>query len=136
VTLTYEPAVPEGAALDFVRQETADGPDMTRCWLQKEPARKLKQLANIPVAVIMSEASYHAAYDHCTVAYLRQAGVRTDFIRLADLGIHGNGHMMMLEKNSDDIAQVIDRWVRRQLGGPVRDDRRQRRDRRGRKVGR
>ncbi len=48
----------------------------------------------------MAEASYHAPYDHCTVAYLRQAGVRTDFIRLADHGIRGNGHMMMMEKNS------------------------------------
>ena len=47
----------------------------------------------------VSEASYHAPYDHCTVAYLRQAGVRTDLIRLADLGIRGNSHMMMLEKN-------------------------------------
>ena len=25
-------------------------------------------------------------------------------IRLGDVGVHGNGHMMMLEKNSDDIA--------------------------------
>jgi pimeloyl-ACP methyl ester carboxylesterase len=115
VPLTYEPAVPEGATPDFVRQETAAGPDMTRCWLQKEPARKLRNLANIPVVVVMAEASYHAAYDHCTVAYLRQAGVRTDFVRLADHGIRGNGHMMMLEKNSDDIARVLEQWVARQV---------------------
>ena len=59
----------------------------------------------------MSEASYHAPYDHCTVAYLKQAQVATDFIRLADVGIRGNGHMMMLEKNSDDIARVMDEWI-------------------------
>jgi hypothetical protein len=53
--------------------------------------------------------------DHCTVAYLRQAGVRTDFIRLADHGIRGNGHMMMLEKNSDDIARVMEQWTARQI---------------------
>ena len=41
---------------------------------------------------------------------------RTDFIRLADLGIRGNGHMMMLEKNSDDIARVMDQWIGRQIG--------------------
>jgi hypothetical protein len=33
------------------------------------------------------------------------------FIKLAELGIHGNGHMMMLEKNSDDIAKVITDWL-------------------------
>ena len=41
--------------------------------------------------------------------------MRTDFIRLADVGIRGNGHMMMLEKNSDDIARVMEQWVARQL---------------------
>jgi pimeloyl-ACP methyl ester carboxylesterase len=111
---------PGQLVVPLVRQEKADGSDVTRCWLQKEPARKLKNLANIPVVVIQSEASYHAPYDHCTVAYLRQAGVRTDFIRLADHGIRGNGHMMMLEKNSDDIARVMDEWIVRRLN-TVRD---------------
>ena len=41
--------------------------------------------------------------------------MRTDFIRLADRGICGNGHMMMIEKNSDDIAGVIDEWIERQI---------------------
>jgi pimeloyl-ACP methyl ester carboxylesterase len=115
IPLAYDPPLSGDAKLAFVRQDKADGPDMTRCWLQEEPARKLKNLANIPVSVIMSEASYHAPYDHCTVAYLRQAGVRTDFIKLADYGIRGNGHMMMIEKNSDQIANVIDRWIVRQI---------------------
>jgi len=33
-------------------------------------------------------------YDHCTLKYLEQAGVRPMFIKLADIGIRGNGHMM------------------------------------------
>jgi pimeloyl-ACP methyl ester carboxylesterase len=117
VPLNYDPPLGSGERLSFVRQEKADGPDLAHCWLQKEPARKLKNLVNIPVVVVMSEASYHAPYDHCTVAYLRQAGVRTDFMRLADYGIRGNGHMMMLEKNSDDIARVMEQWVARQIAG-------------------
>jgi pimeloyl-ACP methyl ester carboxylesterase len=115
VPLNYDPPLGDGERLSFVRQEKADGPDLAHCWLQKEPARKLKNLANIPVVVVMSEASYHAPYDHCTVAYLKQAGVPTDFIRLADVGIRGNGHMMMLEKNSDDIARVMEQWTARQI---------------------
>ena len=52
---------------------------------------------------------------------LPEAGqVATDFIRLADVGIRGNGHMMMLEKNSDDIARVMDEWIVQRLN-TVRD---------------
>jgi hypothetical protein len=28
------------------------------------------------------------------------------------VGIHGNGHMMMLEKNSDEIAAVVNQWLK------------------------
>ena len=34
--------------------------------------------------------------------------MRDDFIRLADVGIRGNGHMMMLEKNIGRLARVMD----------------------------
>ena len=30
---------------------------------------------------------------------------------MADVGIHGNEHMMMLEKNNLDIAAVISNWL-------------------------
>ncbi len=63
----------------------------------------------------MSEASYHASYDHCTAKYLEQTGVKNTFIRLADMGIRGNGHMMMLEKNSDAIAGVMADWLDKTL---------------------
>ena len=46
------------------------------------------------------------------VRYLAQAGVDSTFMRLPDRGIHGNGHMMMLEKNSDAIAGVIEGWLK------------------------
>jgi len=68
-------------------------------------------LQKMPVLIVTAEASYHATYDHCTVKYLEQAGVRPTWIRLGDSGIHGNGHMLMLEKNSDEIAEAISRWV-------------------------
>jgi hypothetical protein len=109
--LTYDPPLKPGEELAFVKQDKSDAPDLVRCWQQAEPARKLPKLAGIPIAIVMSEASYHASYDHCTVNYLNQAGVRTTFIKLADRGIHGNGHMMMLEKNSDDIAAVMRDWL-------------------------
>ncbi|TMG78685.1 MAG: hypothetical protein E6H75_03055 [Betaproteobacteria bacterium] len=103
-----------------MQQDKADGPDLVKCWMQKEPARQLARLQNIPILVLTAEASYHAPYDHCTVKYLQQAGVRPDFVRLADLGIRGNSHVMMLEKNSREIAAVIARWLDKALTRPSR----------------
>ena len=64
-----------------------------------------------------SEASYHAPYDHCTVKYLHQAGVRASWIKLADRGVHGNSHVMMMEKNSKQIAQIIIAWADKAIPG-------------------
>ena len=111
VPITYDPPVTATSKLEFVRQEQADKPELARCWLQKEPARKLSNVAKVPTLIVMSEASYHAAYDHCTAAYLTQAGVKNTFVRLADRGIKGNGHMMMLEKNNMAIAGVMAEWL-------------------------
>jgi pimeloyl-ACP methyl ester carboxylesterase len=120
VPLTYAPPVADASELAFVQQDKADGPDLVKCWTQKEPARQLPQLRKMPILVLTAEASYHAPYDHCTVKYLRQAGVQPDFVRLADLGIRGNSHVMMLEKNSREIAAVIARWLDKALTPPSR----------------
>jgi pimeloyl-ACP methyl ester carboxylesterase len=111
VPLQYDPPLSGGGKLAFVQQEKADKPEYVRCWLQKEPPRKLPNVAKVPTLIITSEASYHAPYDHCTVAYLVQAGVKSTFIRLIDRGIRGNGHMMMLEKNNAAIAGVMAEWL-------------------------
>ena len=109
--LTYDPPLKPGEELAFVRQDEPDRPDLVRGWLQAKPARKLPNLAKVPMLIVVAEASYHAAFDHCTAAYLTQAGVRNTFLRLEDVGIRGNGHMMMLEKNSDRVAGVLHDWL-------------------------
>ena len=114
VPLAYG-GVTDPSQLAFAEQEKADSADLMKCWRQKEPAWQLTNLRNIPVVIISSEASYHASYDHCTAQYLAQAGVKNSFIRLADRRIHGNGHMMMLEKNNLQIAAVIEDWLRSTL---------------------
>jgi hypothetical protein len=65
--------------------------------------------------VITTEASYHAVYDHCTAKYLAQAGVKVAAVRLGDHGIHGNGHMVMLEKNNLQVAGLIVEWLARTI---------------------
>jgi hypothetical protein len=72
-------------------------------------------LRGLPVMVVAGEASYHAAYDHCTTRYLQQAGVNATFIGLGAHGIHGNAHMMMLENNSLQIAKLIAGWLDKNL---------------------
>jgi hypothetical protein len=46
---------------------------------------------------------------------LKQAGVPATWIRLADVGIHGNGHAMMLEKNNLQVADVLYGWISKTL---------------------
>ena len=111
VPLTYAPAVKDASELSFVKEDKADAPDLVTCWKQAEPARQLPNLQKMPIMVLTSEASYHAPYDHCTVKYLQQAGVKPTWIKLADLGIKGNSHVMMQEKNSKEIAAVIYQWL-------------------------
>jgi pimeloyl-ACP methyl ester carboxylesterase len=113
--LTYSPPAATASDLAMVRQDQADAPDVSRCWMQKSPARQLPNLQKVPILVVTSEASYHAAYDHCTVKYLEQAGVNVTWIKLAEIGIHGNGHMMMLEKNNLEIAAVMSRWMDKKI---------------------
>jgi pimeloyl-ACP methyl ester carboxylesterase len=115
IPMTYDPPVTDPAQLQVEQQATPDKPDLARCWQQKGPARSLPNLHGIPVAIITSEASYHAVYDHCTARYLTQAGVRNDFIRLEEHGIHGNAHMMMLEKNNLQIASLIATWLSKNI---------------------
>jgi pimeloyl-ACP methyl ester carboxylesterase len=42
---------------------------------------------------------------------LKAAGGSVDFVDLPDVGIKGNSHMMMMDKNSDQIAELIDKWL-------------------------
>jgi pimeloyl-ACP methyl ester carboxylesterase len=108
--MSYDPPFASSEELKLVRQDAPDGPGLVRCFMQANPARKLARLAGIPILMVLSESSYHAPYDHCTAKWLDQAGVKNTFIRLADRGIHGNGHMMMLEKNNLEISAFLRRW--------------------------
>jgi hypothetical protein len=94
-----------------VQQEKADGPDLVRGYLQAAPPRRLPNLRKVPILIVTAEASYHVPYDHCTVNYLRQAGVEPHWMKLAEQGIRGNSHVLMMEKNSKEIADLIIAWT-------------------------
>ncbi len=61
--------------------------------------------------IVTAEASFHAPYDECTAAFLAQAGARPETLRLADQKVRGNGHMVMVEKNSDLVADTVMGWL-------------------------
>jgi pimeloyl-ACP methyl ester carboxylesterase len=110
--VTAEPLAYDPPVADPIAELWAGGdhrPDGAPAFwhLQPEPARRLVNVGRVPVVVVTGEASYHAVFDDATVAYLRQAGVDVDHVHLADEGVRGNGHMMMLELNNLDVADVI-----------------------------
>jgi pimeloyl-ACP methyl ester carboxylesterase len=112
----YDPPIQRASELQVTLEEKSDIPgDVVPCYLQKEPARKLVNLEKIPVVYLSAEGGYHRVFDHCLAKWLNQAGVKTEFVRLEDVGIHGNGHEMMLEKNSDDIARFMERWIEKNV---------------------
>lgn len=74
---------------------------------------KLPNIAKAPVLQLTGQGSVHAVYDHCLVEYLQLTGVPVTWVQLADVGITGNGHFMMMEKNSDQIAEFVYKWFKK-----------------------
>lgn len=49
---------------------------------------------------------------------LRSAGARVDWIDLPARGIRGNSHLLMMDRNSDEIAALIDQALRKATSEP------------------
>ncbi len=110
--ITYDPPANSPSDLKTVNNET-DSPARRSCIYQAEPARKLPQIAKVKYVAFTGEASPHITYDQCVVNYLRQAGVKVDWIKLGEVGVHGNGHFSFLEKNNLDVAEVVEDWIQK-----------------------
>jgi pimeloyl-ACP methyl ester carboxylesterase len=57
------------------------------------------------------DVDHTRAIDGAIADWLRDIGAAIEFRFLADHGIAGNGHMLMLEENSDRIAGLIVDWI-------------------------
>ena len=112
--LAFVPAVTSADPLvsELVPSEHPD--EQIDGYVQAPPARQLPNL-KMPIVIVVAEASYHAVYDHVTSAFLTQAGVEHDYIELADRGLRGNGHMVMLEQNNHEIADLLINWLSSKL---------------------
>lgn len=109
-SIMYDPPLSKGEQLAMI---SIPSEDSSKCEIiiQKDPPRLLTNLSLVPVLVVTSESGYHAYYDHSTVAFLRQAGVTVSWLNLPEVNVRGNGHFMFLEKNSDEIARHLYKWL-------------------------
>lgn len=111
----YDPPINAASELQVELESKADGPGVVPCYIQKGTVHKLANLTRIPVLDVSGEASYHRVFDSCDAKWLNQAGVKTDFVKLETVGLPGNGHEMMLEKNSDGIAAYFASWLEKNV---------------------
>jgi len=74
-----------------------------------------ERLAGKPVLVLTGtdDLDHPRALDAAIVDWLNAAGARAEYLWLGDRGIEGNGHMVMLEDNSDSIGRIILGWLTR-----------------------
>lgn len=114
VCLDYSPAISGPDDLGLYRVPARDDRHVG-CLLQRKAIHRLPKLSGIPVLIATGEASYHAASDYCTSAFLNQTGVSSDYLYLPDVGIRGNGHMQMIEMNNLEIAAQYESWLEAKL---------------------
>jgi pimeloyl-ACP methyl ester carboxylesterase len=112
IPVAFDPPASDPSEIK-TRLVTSTEPGVQPYRLQEEPARKLKNLQGIPIVIVTAEASFASPGNPGAVAYLKQAGCKAEELRLVDRGIHGNGHMMMLEKNNRQVLQPILDWIQK-----------------------
>ncbi len=82
---------------------------------------QLTTLARIPTLVIFGDHlanvtqpfSWMGAFESCSsfVAQLKKAGGDAEMMHLPELGIRGNSHMLMQDRNSNQLADLLLAWI-------------------------
>lgn len=110
VPMMFDPPAASPADLDLVDGPPV-APGLAPVSMQREPARRLANLAQVPIAVFSSEASVFRATDGALVAFLQQAGCDAVHIDLAEHGVRGNSHGAMFERNNAEVLAVVTNWM-------------------------
>jgi pimeloyl-ACP methyl ester carboxylesterase len=114
VPIAFDPPAGDPSELELVTEINPEFGSVP-ITLQREPARHLVNLGRVPIAVVTGEASPFLAFDRHLVEFLRQGGCDVELLRLAELDVRGNGHGMMLERNNDEVLDVLTDWVEHKL---------------------
>ncbi len=80
------------------------------------------KLAGLPILVMFGDhlesptgipLNWKAVHDDCRVFIARanNAGAKAEMLNPSDLGIRGNSHMLMLDKNNLQVADLIMGWI-------------------------
>jgi len=98
-------------------------PDKVKALVAVEPtlggdASKVALLKNTPIFMMFGDnAKDHPRWskirqaDLDYVGVLRAAGGNVDVVDLPDIGIKGNSHMLMMDKNNAETAELIQKWL-------------------------
>jgi pimeloyl-ACP methyl ester carboxylesterase len=116
IPVTYDPPVTDPAEIKTQWVASAE-PGVAGYFLQTEPARRLPNLRNTKVVFVTADSSFASPGNPGGAAFLKQAGVQAEELRLGTVGIKGNGHMMMVEKNSRQVLQPIIEWMTKSVTG-------------------
>lgn len=81
---------------------------------------RLPALEGLPILAVTGEVSRFAAASTPAIDQLVAAGAAAELLHLPDVGIFGNGHGLIYEKNSDEILQAVIDWITRKIEVPAR----------------
>lgn len=93
-------------------------PHLVKAIVAVEPAGSpnVAAIASIPMFLIQGDNTSPAGI-HSIAAQVRAAGGDATSLWLPDAGIFGNGHTMMAEHNNEEIADLIENWIREHVRG-------------------
>jgi hypothetical protein len=98
-------------------------PDKVKALVAIEPTlggdvKKVESVKSTPILVIIGDNAkehprWKAIRQHSLnyQAAFKAAGGSLDLVDLPDIGIKGNSHMVMMDKNSDEVADLIQKWL-------------------------
>jgi pimeloyl-ACP methyl ester carboxylesterase len=101
-------------------------PDKVKALVLVEPAgvgdrKQVDRLKNVPILAVYgdyieSDARWPKIRANGVqfLEEVRKAGGRYDVVDLPKIGVTGNSHMMMMDRNSDQVAGVIHAWLEKQ----------------------
>ncbi|MEK6950697.1 MAG: alpha/beta fold hydrolase [Nanoarchaeota archaeon] len=72
-----------------------------------------RQLPLVKILIVTgdSDPRHSKEADKSIVAFFRRHYIKAEHYWLPDFGITGNGHLLMIERNNLDIAELIYRWL-------------------------
>ena len=105
-------------ALEAYRASLTETPPRLACERSNIEGSQLRvehfgAMAGTPILLVTAEADpdHTRETDGAIVEWMNAQGLDAELCYLPDRDISGNGHMMMLERNSDDIAALLADWI-------------------------